>query len=227
MSLQTNIFENGRWVTRSLDPYHVRAQNTRREEEKTPSLSAIPAKAPTLGLLTRTLVRSSVTTSIIPARIRHKTKNDVLYIGPNHVTIKEASGNYTLKTIAVKDDFDSHIRAARILGDPRECDEGDKYNTVKRDPGTFELKRGTLSGEIYGEWPLTAGEEQHAEHAAPPPKELPPHILALALESDKLVFVYSVNGPSNKPHLLSSQHPLPVARSPNQRLGRFIAVDPK
>lgn len=227
MSLQTNVFENGRWVTRSLDPYHVRAQNTRREEEKTASLSNSPEKAPSLGLLTQTLVRSSVTKWIIPARIRHKTKNDVLFIGADCVTIKEASGDYTLKNVAVKDDFDSPIRAARILGDPRECDEGDKYNAVERAAKTFTLTRGALTGQIYGEWPIRVGGAKNPESVAYLPRELPPHVLVLNLESNQLVFMCAVNGPSNQPQLLSSQHPLPVARSLNQRLGQRIAVDPK
>jgi len=227
MSLQTNVFENGRWIIRSLDPYHVKAQNTRREEEKTVSSSTGPEKAPELGLLTRTLVGSSVTKWIIPARIRHKTKNDVLFVGVDRVTIKEASGNYALKNVAVKNDFDSPIRAARILGDPRECDQGDKYNAVDREATTFTLTRGALTGQIYGEWPVRVYEGQTPDNVTDHPRELPPHVLVLVLESDQLVFMCAVNGPSNQPQLLSSKRPLPAARSPNERLGQHVAVDPK
>lgn len=206
MSLQTNVFENGRWVTRSLDPYHVRAQNRRHEEEKTSSCSKGPVNAPSLGLLTRTLVGSSVIKRIIPARIRHKTKNDVLFISADSITIKQAFGNYTLKDIAVKNDFDSPIRSARILGDPRETDKGDKYNRVLRETGIWETEADDLLLHT---------------------RELPPHILVLTLESSRLVFLCSLNGTSDQPRLLWGQHPLPAARWPNEQLGEHLAVDPK
>ncbi len=227
MSLQTSVFENGRWVTRSLDPYHVRAQNTHREEEKTASSSTSQEKAPSLGLLTRTLAGSSVTKWIIPAKIRHKTKNDVLFISANSVTIKEASGNCALKNVAVKDDFDSPIRAARILGDSRECDPGDRYSAIYRGVTTFTPTKGALTGQIYGEWPIGVGEGQNSDNVSYLQQEVPPHLLVLALESNQLVFVCAVNGPSSEPQLLSSQHHLPIARSPIERLGKNIAVDPK
>jgi hypothetical protein len=227
MSLQTSIFENGRWVTRSLDPYHVRAQNTRREEEKTAASSTNLERAPSLGLLTRTLVNSSVTRSIIPARIRHKTKNDLLFISADSVTIKEASGDYVLKNVAIKNDFDSHIRAARILGDHRECDQGDKYNAVDREATTFTLTRDALTTHIREEWPLRLCDGRNPGNVAHHRPELPPQILVLALASNQLVFVYAVNGPSSQPQLLSSHHQLPIARSPIEQLGKRIAVDPK
>lgn len=209
MSLQTSVFENGRWVTRSLDPYHVRAQNTRRDEGKTASSPTSPEKPPLVGLLTRTLARTSVTKWIIPARIRHKTKNDVLFVSADSVTIKEVSCNCALKNISVKNDFDSPIRAARILGDRRKYDQGDKYNAV------------------YRKWPVRVGEGRNPDNAAYHLQELPPHILVLALESNQLVFMCAVDGPSSQAQLLSSQHQLPIARSPIERLGKDIAVDPK
>lgn len=219
MSLQTNVFENGRWVTRSLDPFHFRVQNAHQEAEKKATLADSPEEAPSLGLLTRTLSRSSVIKWVIPARIRHKTKNDVLFISADCVNIKEASGNYTLRNVCIKDDFDSPIQAARIFGNPRDRDQGDKYNDAKRGPKTFELDQ--ITNQLFGDWPTTPDEGQLA--AYPPNKQF----LVLALESNKLAFICAVNGASNEPQLLSSQHPLPVANSPNMRLGRHIAVDPK
>lgn len=227
MSLQTNVFENGRWVTRSLDPFHFRAQNAHQEAEKKATLADSPEEAPSLGLLTRTLSMSSVVKWVIPARIRHETKNDVLFISADCVNIKEASGNYTLRNVFVKDDFDSPIQAAKILGDTRARDQGDKFNDVERHSETFESIPGPITGNIYGEWPMTLDEGQLANNSRNKSGNLPPHILVLALESDKLAFICAVNGASNEPQLLSSQHPLPVASSPNMRLGRHIAVDPK
>ena len=222
MSLQTNVFENGRWVTRNIDPYEARARNT--EPQRTEKIAASPlvvATAPSLGLLTRTLIRSSVIKWIIPARIRHETKNDVLFISIDSVIIKEAFGDYTLKDIAIKDDFDAPIRSARILGDPRELADPDKFAHQERER---EPK-----GAIGDYW-----EHHDIEHLQRPlhgipihAQQIPPHIVVLALESNKLVFFCAVSRTSDCPQFICCQKELPSAQSPLEKLGEYIAIDPK
>ena len=213
MSVQTTVLENGRWITRYVDPYHVRAQNTEmpRKEPSQPSIN-LP-KPPSLGILTKTLVRSSVINRIIPARIRHKAKNDVLFISANSVAIKEAQGDYTLREIVTMTDFDSTIKSARIIGERRKLTNYDEsYNTLKEDHWLNDVH----SDDIYTN-----------EDDAMDRQELPPHILVLALESNRLVFVCVISGKSEVPELLSSQKALPALPSPLQGLGELIAVDPE
>lgn len=217
MSFQTTVLENGRWVTRSLDPYHVRAQNTQRQEETTASHSMSPAKPPSLGLLTRTLVRSAVTTHIIPARIRHKAKNDVIFITADCVAIKEVLGSYTLKDVAIKNDFDSPIRSARILGLRRQGAENDGNVFFHSDVRFWEHEDSPAKINREG---------QHLFGVHPGASYLPPHILVLALQSNKLVFMCAVSGTLEQPQLLSSKFELPAARSYNEQLGEHLAVDP-
>lgn len=213
MSLQTNVFENGRWVTRNIDPYRIRAQNmdAAGPKEKNPLARPGPTKPPSLGLLTKTLVRSSVIKWIIPARVRHQNKNDVIFITADCVAIKEALGNYTLKDICIKADFDSPIRSARIVGDPRELTRPDKYTYAQKRRDDWEYHEANVDLE-----------EQPANKAA-----LPPHIIVLALESQKLVFLCAINGTSEGPIWLSSHREMPKARSLLEELGEHIAVDPK
>lgn len=211
MSVQTTVLENGRWVTRSLDLYHVRARNTGtpRKEQSQPSIN-LP-KTPSLGILTKTLVRSSVVNRIIPARIRHKTKNDVLFISANSVSIKEAKGDYTLQEITTKSDFDSTIKSARIIGERRELTKNDdSYRMLKEE-----------------HWLPDEEDLPDRESAALYQPELPPHVLVLALESNRLAFLCAVSGKSEHPEFLSSQKALPAPISPLQGLGEFIAVDPR
>ena len=218
MSLQTNIFEDGRWVTRNLDPYHARAQNSGRGESKTSSCSKTAAKAPSLGLLTRAIVGSSVVKQIIPARIRHKTKNDVLFISANSVGIMEAFGNYNLQDVTVVTDFDAPIRSAKVFGEPRQADNGDRYNRIRRD----------IAAEWANEGPFSeANDKINLDDPLLHIRELPPQILVLTLATSKLVFLCSLNGDSDRPRLLWSQHPLPAARWANEQLGEHLAVDPK
>ena len=212
MSFQTIVLEDGRWVTRNLDQYHVQAQGVRREEEKISSVSADPVKAPSVGLLTRTLVRSSVIKQIIPARIRHETKNDVMFVSADSITINETSDDYTVKGRIIKNDFDSPIRSARIFGYAREHEKDENYKSEERELETDN-------------WPLEPVEESNVFDSPSSLKELPPHILALALESNKLVFFCSRNGTSDQPKLLWSQHPMPVTR-PNEQMGEHLAIDP-
>lgn len=216
MSLQTNVFENGRWITRNIDPYQARAQNTEpQRKEKTESSSLSLAKEPSLGLVTHTLVRSPVIKWIIPARVRHPHKNDVLFITADSVTIKEARGNYTLQEVATKNDFNSRIRSARILGIPGKLTDEDKYATARiNDPSVWEDHRR----------PKKTEDELYFDGNK---RTVPPQIVVLALEANKLVFLCAINGSSNHPQFLCYQQELPAAQSPLEKLGEHIAVDPK
>ena len=222
MSLQTNVFENGRWVTRNIDPYQARARNTApQRKEQTASSPLVLTDVPYIGLLTRTLVRSSVIKWIIPAKIRHKTKNDVLFITAASVQIKEAFGDYTLKSIAIKDDFDAPIRAARVLGDPRELAHADQsaHQETERD----------CEGANSDNWEYQDDESRRRPpHCTPVHSpDIPPHIAVLALESNKLVFLCAVSHTSDHPQFLCCQKELPASPSPLEKLGEHIAVDPK
>ena len=222
MSVQTTVLENGRWVTRSVDPYHVRARNTEvpRKEQTQPSISL--SKNPSLGILTKTLVRSSVINRIIPARIRHKTKNDVVFISANSVTIKEAKGDCTLEEMASKTDLGSPIKSARIIGEQRKLTKLDhSYGKLTQDShwdDTLTNEDDILLDE--GGAPDRAGLHKYKY-------ELPPHILVLALESNRLAFLCAISGTSDQIELFSSQKALPAPTSPLQSLGELMAVDPK
>lgn len=220
MSVQTTVLENGRWVTRNVDPYHIRAQNTEtpRKEQSHPSIT-LP-RTPLLGIITKTLVRSSVINRIIPARIRHETKNDVLFISPNSVTIKEAKGDCTWLEIATKSDFDSTIKSARIIGERREMTKHDySYEFLKKESRWNDIQTDEDNAFIdEGDLP-----KRYALYR----RELPPHILVLALESSRLVFLCAVSGNSGHPEIFCSQKALPASTSPLQRLGELVAVDPK
>ena len=220
MSVQTTVLENGRWVTRSVDPYHVRARNTEvpRKEQNQPSISL--SKTPSLGILTKTLVRSSVINRIIPARIRHKTKNDVVFISANSVTIKEAKGDCTLEEIATKTDFGSAIKSARIIGEQRKL--------TKPDHSCGKLLKDNYWDDTHTNGDDILLDEGGAlDRAGLHKSELPPHILVLALESNRLAFLCAISGTSDQPELFSSQKALPAPSSPLQSLGELMAVDSK
>ena len=171
------------------------------------------SKPPNLGLLTRTLVESPVIKWIIPARIRHASKNDAIFVSKRAVQIQEIrrvgnTGEHThLELVAVKNDFDSSIRAARVLGLPRAHEEE-------------KPRRSGIDAIVKQE------DTESPEPEALLQPEMPPHILAVTLESMKLVFICAFHQ-NQDVHFLSSYRQLPSARSCSEQLGEHLAVDPK
>lgn len=172
-------------------------------------------KPPTFGILTQTLVRSPVIRYIIPARIRHQKYNDVLFIYSNHIEIKEiVTQDYLpdlsieLRDIAVKSDFDSPIRAARIFGSPRKI--------------TPSVQEPTGIDAIIKNEESSPGDDTDQYHVGTPPQ-----ILVLSLQSKKLVFLFAFHDSSEAVHFLSSERLLPSHAVHNEQLGEHLAVDPK
>ena len=248
MAVPTRVIENGQWVTRLLDPYQILAQNrSQQEQEALPLVQS--TKAPHLALLTQTLIHSPVVKWIIPARIRHRTKNDVLFISEDRVQIKEAHPDYTLESVLVKNDFDSPIRSAKIFGLSRKPtkpefvikkeesniwqDDMDNVDSERDGDGNalmlddFEESVEGGNTELNCNDSHEDGVSRCANLYHPTARQLPPQILITVLESAKIVFLYTVSGPSHCVHLLASQKPLPYATSRLHQLGEHLVVDPK
>lgn len=248
MSIPTQTFENGHWVTRYADIHHVLAQNRDSETDKVKEAVEVP-KVPSMGLLTRTIVRTPIVKWIIPARIRQPEKNDVLYITADSVKIKEAHGDYTLQHVATKADFDSPIKAARICGLQRELTKPDINAIIRKEDHWQDIAQSD-SMEDLGQ-PMDEDTDslvkEEVDSIAGTVKEsmndadlqslqtvplhmrtLSPHILILALDSGKLVFMYTVNGDAEIPHIVTSQYALWKGQRPLlDQVGRHIAVDPR
>lgn len=177
-----------------MDIDHVIAQNREDPSSQKPNSSiGKRQQPPALGMLSLTLVRSPVVKWIIPARIRHKRKNDVVFIYESYIQIKEIVGDSDgkMRDVAIKADFDSPIRAARIFGKPR------KYHMIK---------------------------SQQKSNTSP---RIPPQMLVLALESNKLVFLFALDQNGDRVKFVAYQRPLPMRHPGLEQLGEHIAVDPK
>ena len=219
MSLQTNVLVDGRWTTRIIDRQRVQSMAMNRDpvakqQDSTNSTFNSP-KPPVLGVLTQTLVRSPVIRHIIPARIRHQKYNDVLLIYNDHIEIKEVVTqdhlpdlSVELRAIAVKADFDSVIRAARIFGSPRKI--------------TASVQEPTGIDAIVKNEAPPPGDDDDQYHVG-----IPPQILVLSLESKKLVFLFAFHDASGAVHFITSEKLLPSQTIYNEQLGQHVAVDPK
>ncbi|KAI9880096.1 MAG: hypothetical protein M1830_005341 [Pleopsidium flavum] len=204
MSVQTRVLVNGQWTTRTMDIHHILAKN--REEES----AELPAKVleenntpPVMGILTRTITRSPLYNWIIPARIRHKDKNDVVCIGDNFIEIKELlADDGHLQDVITKADFGSTIRTARVFGTARKPAVPGLDAFIKRESEEMELD-------------------------TPREQEVPPQILVLTLESKELVFLFAFEDGHGQVKFIASHRPLPDQRSYLEQHGKHVAVDPK
>lgn len=84
-------------------------------------------------MLTRTVIRSPVVRWLLHGRIRGQAFSDAIFVGEDFVQVKEIVAEEHLEHVATKNDFDGHIRAAKIfrIGQNRWDDE----NVVKCEEG--------------------------------------------------------------------------------------------
>ena len=240
MSVPTRVLENGQWVTRYLDPYQLLAQSRTQQDESIAPM-AEPAQAPSYAILSQTLVRSPVIRGIHPARLRHHTRNDVLFISADTIHIKEVKRDYSFESVLVNSDFDSMIRTSGVFGLPRKSKKPVLSPLIKRedkdswlhDFDEIELAERKYSEHIFQDDfdPQASGARdcktadnrtQHPVH-----RHLPPEIVILVLESARLVFMYAVSGSSCSIDLVTSSVPLPFSTSRLHQLGEHLAIDPK
>lgn len=207
MTLETRVLVNGQWTTRNVDIHHILARNKISPQEQETEMPAETVRPPVIGVLTRKLVQSPVVKLIVPARIRHKDRNDVLFISEDFIEIKELLRDGYLQDVMGRADFGSKIRSARAIGEPR---------------------RPAVSPEPTGIDAIVKMEDvepTEVEHS--PLHALPPQILVLTLESNTLVFLFADYGLSNQNRFILHSRPLADDGRYTKRPGKLIAVDPQ
>ncbi|KAI1954992.1 hypothetical protein LOZ12_000873 [Ophidiomyces ophidiicola] len=124
MSVQTTYLENGEWATRSVNIGEILARN---RELNMPANTPV-FKPPSIGLLSRTLVCGPAIQWVLPARIRHPKKNDVVFVGDSFIQVKELVPSGHLEEIITKADFDAKIVAAKVINTRPELGLEDQGN---------------------------------------------------------------------------------------------------
>jgi hypothetical protein len=198
MSIETNVLVNGAYVPRRITIDQI-INSARGQDAEDDYKVQRPRRARKgIGLLSRTLIRSPMMKWIIPARIRHKDFNDLIFIGENTVHIKQVLQGGFLRDVGTKADFPSQIRSAAILG--------------------TQVESRLVKPEDLGHEKLEPPKEL---------SELPPQILVLALESAELWFLVldpTHQGKTLRCH--ESPVQLPVLKSSLRNPGRLLVADP-
>ncbi|KAI9739256.1 MAG: hypothetical protein M1834_007469 [Cirrosporium novae-zelandiae] len=215
MSVQTQEFVDGQWTTREISFEEILARN----RPKGPAtLPKHPPSPPTTGILTRTIAPSSRVRWILPAQIRHRDKNDVVFVYDDFIEVKELlldgpqgeiperlqpTPNAHLERVVIKSNFDSKILSACVCGSPRLNRITTLDETIKHEDEDIEMG------------------EAHVESC------LPPQMLVLTLTSNVVVFLYISEMASEHCQLgfVHKEYHLPTGASHFQQIGARLAID--
>ncbi|KAI9760408.1 MAG: hypothetical protein M4579_001704 [Chaenotheca gracillima] len=170
--------------------------------------------SPKAGVLTRTVVRSPVINWIIPARVRHKDKNDVIFIGETFIHIRELRKDRHLYDVVIKSDFGAKILHARIFGESRTTEDAED---TKTEPS------GVDTG-IRDDIPDLSSDCVESVLGQP---KLPPQFLVLSLDTGKLVFLFAYSTTDGSIEFVTRVRSLQSRMTELQVPGKHIAVDPK
>lgn len=206
MALQTNVLENGEWVTRNVDPLELFRQS-RSTQPKTKQ--QLPSTPPTYGILTKTVIESPVVRWILPVQLRSSRCNDIAFIGDHFVQIRELRGDTQLQDVIVRHDFGSRIKNAQVIGpsaDPPDGMEND--GGIKCEDGDVEMADSVFADSQSG------GQNG----------QLPPQLLALVLERGDLIFLYLKEDSAGKLEFVFARYDIP--ESPVPYPGFHMVVNP-
>jgi replication-dependent DNA damage repair protein MMS1 len=175
------------------------------------SKSPKPDDIPKIGLLYRTILHSPIVKWIIPARVRHISLNDVVFIGEDFIHIKQMLPTGELCHIASKTDLPGRIRSANIIG--KHIEPEDPSQNPSSDP-------------FLANSPPVKEESNPTPDTLHKPQVIPPHFIVLSLDEGHLMFLYVKWFPHHGVvEFHESRHPVPMDNSLARQPGCFIAVD--
>lgn len=206
--VQGSVLVDGEWVSRSADVYQIMSRTQQQEDVEMEDVTAMgPHHAPEIGLLSRTVIESPLCSSIIPANIRHKDVDDVVFIGEDFVQLKEICDHGHLRHIATKSDFKGKILAAKAFGNPRKV----HVNTSEQSPllnrTSLHRVRRSMTGEEVDSLPL--------------------EFIVLTLSSKTLMFLWAKDTMAGPVTFAQKAVQMPAAASRFNRPGPFLAIEPR
>lgn len=207
--IQGLVLVNNEWVSRPLDVYQIMA---RAQQDDTEMLEPVvkltgQSHAPNYGILSRTVFPSPLYKFILPATVRHRDVNDIMLVGENSIQLHQIHDYGRLRHAATKSDFSGRILTARVFGDPREV----HMNRSVSSPIPKKQKAHT------SKWSISSS-ENHI---------LPPEVVVLTLTSRTMMFLWAQHGATGKLIFRQKIVKLPAGSSRFDRLGQYLAIDPK
>lgn len=204
--VQGSVFVDGEWVSRTADVYQIMARN--QQQEDTEMQEPEPKGRigmPNLGILSKAVMASPLYKHILPANIRHRDLNDVVFVGEDIVQLKEICDYGHLRHVATKSDFAGKILAARVFGDPSLVSKPAESSLPP--PKPIHRARASTTGEGSS--------------------RLPDEVIVLTLSSRTLMFLWASETVTGSVAFRQKTVRLPAGSSRLDRPGPFLAIDPK
>jgi hypothetical protein len=164
------------------------------------------AQRESIGLLSQTLSPSTTVRWILPARIRTKSQNDVVFVGENFVQLREALPSGRLTDVTAKFALGAAILAAKVISAKLELVSVVEQilNQTREDDQERYMIRGK---EIDG--------------------ETPPQLVLLTLATNELVFLFAEDLALGTTRFFYAKKHFLRNVSLAERFGSHIAVDPE
>ncbi|KAI9736042.1 MAG: hypothetical protein M1818_006218 [Claussenomyces sp. TS43310] len=199
-TFQSSSLVDGRWTTQTVDVDTVLKRNVKEEETKK------APKAPSLGVLTQTVVESPIVHWILPVRLKRDDNQSLAFVGDHLVRIFRLCNDGQIQEVARKADLGSRIRNARIMS---VLEVG---LTPQHTPPPQSLT------DECGEMFMPTDSRDHH-------RPLPPECIVLALESGDLVFVFARRLPSGLVDFVTTRHSVSRPMLTEQP-GKHMSIDP-
>ncbi|KAI9663098.1 MAG: hypothetical protein M1821_008146 [Bathelium mastoideum] len=207
------VVEGDAWATRTMEVDRLTDHDQDNRALHLDNMDDLP-RTPKLGLLSRTVVRSTIINQILPAKLRHEKHNDVVYIGEDSIHVKEVLETGKITHIASKTDFGARIWASRVLGQVSPPPDATNKNWANQVFSDEESKNGIPIPSDPMDLDVTE-------------QPMPPQLLALTLETQQLVFIFLRQSSNGAHEFRQATIPLPTSQDYLETLGRHLAVDPR
>jgi hypothetical protein len=157
-----------------------------------------------IGILSQTLSPSPTVRWILPAKIRKKSKNDVVFVGENFVQLREFHENGMLADVTAKFNLGAQILAAKVISARSEVVAIiDQVLLQERDEMRY-----VINGHAIDD-------------------DQPPQILVTSLASSELVFLYAKQLSPGDVRFVHGKRILLSGVSQIERYGKHLAIDPQ
>lgn len=161
------------------------------------------AAAERMGILSLTLSPSPVIRWILPARIRSRRHNDVVFVGSTYVHLLEFFDTGRLSETIAKLDFGTQILGAKVISA--------KHEVIPM-----------MSAILDQEW----DEERFLIRGMPIDDDQPPQILVLATALNELIYIYAkTSHDNNSARLVFAKRSLLEDSDISEKYLRHMAID--
>ena len=153
-----------------------------------------------VGILSQSLHPSPSIRLILPARIRCKTQNDVVFVGGNFIQLREFLPNGQLADVTAKVDLGTQILSAKVI-------------SSKSQPDSLvdQIIKQELDDEYCGKGPDQV--------------TFPPQLLVVSTAACNLVFLFAKNRAPGVIEFISARRKLLTDASVVERHAAHVAVD--